>query len=141
MDSSLKLQSHYSGVRLGFGLRWDDFGSDFLQCDGIPLVLTLIRSHPSVTQKPSVRQSSVSVALWWRYVLNAPLGVTAATGKHKHTHARTHGCIVHTPNAHAKKPYKQHEKTIRMKRGHEERDESLQKNQEQKKPAETGDKY
>ena len=45
---------------LDFGLRWGDFGLDSLQCDGIPLVWTLIRNHPSVAQKPSVRQSSVT---------------------------------------------------------------------------------
>ena len=39
------------------------FRSDSLQCVGIPLLWTLIRNHPSVAQKPSVRQTSVTAAL------------------------------------------------------------------------------
>ena len=62
-NTPIKPQSHYSGVRWDFALRCGDFGSDSLQCDGIPLVWNLIRNHPSVAQNPSVRQSSVTVAL------------------------------------------------------------------------------
>ena len=62
-------QSHYSGVRWDFGVRWGDFESDSLQRDGIPLVWTLIRNHPSVVQKPSVRQSSVAVAIGYMIMI------------------------------------------------------------------------
>ena len=49
---------------LGFGLRWGDFGSESTQGGSHHIVKNLIPNYPSVAQKPGVRQSSVTAALY-----------------------------------------------------------------------------
>ena len=60
---TFKLQSHYSGVRLSFGLHWGDFGSQSILGGAKHIIRNLIQNHLSVAQNPSVRQSSVTAAL------------------------------------------------------------------------------